>query len=1304
MKNSVLILLSLFYFQLHAEVAVFKHYGVTHGLPNTRINAIIEDKNGLIWIGTETALLSFDGKSFTEYDSPEISIEQSIQSLYVLNNNDVLVGTRDNGLLIYKHNKLTQLSHDDLNQQMINGMAEGADGNIWVAATNGIFKLSKNLTIKRVEDEVINSLQNQKINSITKLDEQYIVFGQKNILHIYDTINKTMDHIRLDDDVYIHDVYKDHTKVLWIGTSKRLYRYDLITKKSLQTPELKQASRILSIKPHQDDIWIASIDGGLYRINILTLENQQFSHNKAFSFSLSDKSIMTLHISHDGTLWAGDFYGGLNTINLNLMSFNFETNKESSIHCAPGPRIFSIETDQDNGLWIGNNYGLVHWNPANNNCDLIDHNTKAQTPPFSVYDTSIDQAVVWLASSIGLLSYDKQSQQITWHNKNLPQSATLLVQQLGNDQILVGTNQGLYQYDRVHSTSHKIELPEKKFQQISYSQYFFDKNRRLFLATNHGLLFLDSENKLQEFSAHNNFFIDKKISAVATNDKGELFISVKELGLYHLDDTHQLVQHYFEEIKYHNIKQILSSGNTLWMSSNHGIITLDTALKKVQLYASETNENFLALYKWSHKDHLGKLYFGGKSGMIHFDPQDIDDDFHVYPLILDKLYLMDSPVALNNKTQTGFTLSKPINQVKNLTFSHRDKMIGFSFIQPNYNNPKAIEYRYKLSPISSKWTSLNGRDPRLTFTNLKSGRYQLDIEATSFNLKSHKSINFVVKSPPWLSWWAFTIYALLLMAAIYFYIKRRVANEKKINTYLKKQVQQQTNDITQQKNIVEDLMARKNEIFSNVSHEFRTPITLILGPMEELQKAEKDQTKKQSFDVVTRNARRLLDLVNQMLKLAQISETDTSQQQLIELSSRLNMIIEPFVYLAKLNRVNLIISPLVNTKLLLTEDALETIMGNLISNAIKYTEAGGEVIIGSRLHESHVEVFVKDNGQGIAKNDQNKIFKRFERLSHGSAQGVGIGLALVKELVDLNQGELILNSDSAQGAEFIVKLPIDLSLQNHDISRTSVVIDQANHIEPSILTSKQTVLVIEDNKDMRIYIEQVLATHFNCILAAGGTDGIAKALKHVPDIVICDVMMPVIDGFQVCRQLRSEMITSHIPLVLLTAVNEKASRIKGWRENIDRYLHKPFDAQELILQLKNILNTRQLLITKHLKDSSTEKLPYFSETDQSFLDKLNRIIAEGYTDPLFNLEKMASLMMVSDRQLQRKVKALVDRTPIELVREFRLKNAAQLLAKGKQIAYISDICGFSNASHFSYSFKKSYGMTPKAYQKLKHKA
>ncbi len=1300
LKVAFLILLTLFNCEVDGGESVFNHFGEQLGFINDNIKIITEDQSGLIWIGTPSGLFKFNGLSFEKVDSSAVAEEINIKDLLV-DDKSILVATNQHGMLRYSNNTLIKVKIHDVDT--VNAVINGHKQQFWIATNSGVFQRSKDLTVQIHSSASLDFLRGKRVNTLEKLSDNTIAIVANHEIHFFHEQTENIDTLRLNDDVIVYELHEDRNDLLWIATSKELVLYDWKKRQKLPPIKLESATRILSIDEYKDDIWVATIAGGLYKVNSETIKVKQYLPNKSLSFSLAEKNFMAVHVTSNGMLWAGGFSTGLSGLDLKLSQFNFHTQSDSSLNCVNDAHIYSIKRDTSNTLWLGNSNGLIKWRHDSQNCELINFIANRNIKGFTVYDTQFDDNQLWVGSSLGLLQYELNTSQIRSASDYFDNTTVFFVHHKNNTNLLLGTSKGVFEYDKLLGYPEKLKVPSNKYSNISFRKIAHDNVGRTFFSTTEGVLQLGIDNQLHEFKALKNTFIDQEINSIVTNKNNHLFISTRKSGLYHLNENHELVHHYYKDLSDSRIHEMLpdSSDDVLWLGTDKGIVSLNLINHESLLYASEAGNSYLGLNKASYRDSDENLYFGGIGGFVNFKAGSIVDRPRLYPLKIDELFLKGAPVVPNTKTDSGFYLDQSIESTKDLAFGHKDKIIGFGFSQLNYNNPKDTKFFYRLGPESSEWIPLPQNERRVTFNSLKPGLYQLDIKSRYFTGESQQSLSFTVKAPPWLSWWAFLSYLLAAVAMVFIYVRRKVASEKKINAYLNQQVEEKTKHIASQKKTVEDLMARKNEIFSNVSHEFRTPITLILGPIEELQKTEKEAVKKDSFEMISRNAKRLLNLVNQMLKLAQISETDQTQRQLVDLSSSLNMIIEPFVYLAKKNEINLTVESVDEVKLSLTEDALETIITNFLSNAIKYTSIGGEVSIGTRRINNDVEIYVKDSGTGISQEDQQLVFKRFNRLHQDSTPGTGIGLALVKELADLNQAQLNLNSEIGQGSEFSVKFPVDTSLQNQTEIIEAVDLGAVENLDDQIMHNKQTVLIIDDNEDMRHYIKQVLSQHFNCMLAVDGLDGISTALKYVPDIIVCDVMMPDVDGFHVCRKLRGEIITCHIPLVLLTAVNEKSSRIKGWRENIDRYLNKPFDAQELVLQLKNILNTRQLLVNK-AGESREPTNSYLSEIDQEFIDKLKRIIEEGYADPLFNLQKMARYMFVSDRQLQRKTKALISESPMDMVREIRLIKSAELLIKGQQISYVSDVCGFSSVSYFSRSFKNNYGMTPKAYQKLKH--
>jgi CheY-like chemotaxis protein len=509
------------------------------------------------------------------------------------------------------------------------------------------------------------------------------------------------------------------------------------------------------------------------------------------------------------------------------------------------------------------------------------------------------------------------------------------------------------------------------------------------------------------------------------------------------------------------------------------------------------------------------------------------------------------------------------------------------------------------------------------------------------------------------------------------------------------------------------LLAKKNELFSNVSHEFRTPLTLILGPINELLNKQAELEDSKSLGMIKRNANRLLSLVEQLLQIARVSDFKKIKTTPQNVQIQLQSLIDSFQHMAQSKAINLQLVQNEPATINVTDQFIDATMGNLVSNAIKYTQAGGTVIVSSKVSEDLLFMSVKDTGIGLTQEQQRDIFKRFKRLeSHQLIEGIGIGLSVVEEVVKINNGIIKVDSELGLGSEFTVSIPqSDAKVVNESKSISTLVKQlQAESLQASLIPKAEqiyteennlnTVLVIEDNHDMREHIISIIGSQYNCIAAENGLKGVAAAIEHIPDIIISDVMMPEMDGFKVARIIRSDQRTSHIPLMLLTALHDKANRIKGWRENVDAYMTKPFDRDELLVQLENMLTIRDILKTKAGElvkqgQSITAALP---KKDKEFIEKLLETIHLNYQDPIINRAKIASKMAVSDRQLQRKTKALIDQNPMDLLREFRLNKAKELLMDGYQVSQVSDHCGFNSLSYFSQCFKAQFGMSPKKYQ------
>ena len=470
-------------------------------------------------------------------------------------------------------------------------------------------------------------------------------------------------------------------------------------------------------------------------------------------------------------------------------------------------------------------------------------------------------------------------------------------------------------------------------------------------------------------------------------------------GLYYLNAENNIIKHYLDEeifLGANLIQQIQydEATGSAWLASTEGMIYLNFDTGEKHLFTGNSGSNYLSPIHSSFK-FKQKMYFAGTNGYLNFNPKDITFPKKDIKIIIEELYIMNDTVTGKGQASNDFKLNSAIEKTGNLNFSYKDKLITVEFIALNFNNAIDIKYAYKLNPVFDNWVELPSGNRRLTFTNLQPGRYNLALRATNLDRSWSNQITFLefnIHPAPWLTWWAYLIYVISFIFFMYLYIRNKLIKQKKLNLYLKTQVKKQTEHIEKQKEALELLMERKNEIFTNVTHEFRTPITLIQGPIVELEKNEKNKKKLDMLAMMSRNSGRLLKLVNQMLTLSQIVENTDQNKKPIKITPKLQLIVEPYIYAAKKKRIALSIDHIEDVEIAVTLDTLEIIIGNFLSNAIKYTQVRGNIKLGTRCKNNAIEIFVKDDGYEFDQQHQEFIFKRFSRLSeHHEIEGVGIG-------------------------------------------------------------------------------------------------------------------------------------------------------------------------------------------------------------------------------------------------------------------------------------------------------------------------
>jgi signal transduction histidine kinase/DNA-binding response OmpR family regulator len=647
-----------------------------------------------------------------------------------------------------------------------------------------------------------------------------------------------------------------------------------------------------------------------------------------------------------------------------------------------------------------------------------------------------------------------------------------------------------------------------------------------------------------------------------------------------------------------------------------------------------------------------------------------------------------------------------------------------------------LRYAYRLKGFDTAWIETGSESRHATYTNVPAGDYVLRIKAGNGRGGWSENTAFVrlnILPPWWQTWWAYGLYIFAFVLALFTYIRVRTIGLKERAEVLERTVAERTAQITEherhiqhQAEDLEELLHLKEKLITNISHEFRTPLTLIHGPVKRMLKSTKSQENISQLKLIRRNSRRLLRLVDQLLGLARLGSEEPLPRSSQPLTSVARAIADSFQVLAEDKGLKLTFDTAEDLWVVCSPDALDKILLNLLSNAIKFTPAGGCVSVSTRpSDDGMVELAVRDTGVGIPNEEQEVVFERFHRVDDcgESVPGAGIGLALVKELVTAYEGHIDLDSTPGEGTTVFVYLPqCQLVPESRDVKQNipAIELSEAVELEAESLTAtsgtiavlatdpeidaKPSILIVEDNGDMQKYLYELLSDSYHCDLAGDGQQALEKAFENIPDLVLLDVMLPKLNGFQVSHVLKEDERTSHIPIVMLTALGDRESRKVGWHEKVDGYFSKPFDDEELKLRISNLLEIRDILKSRYSSQFFDESRPVqvLNEKENGFMKKLDKVLESNHAEPEFGLSQMAENMHMSTRQLQRKLKAITGHNPAEFLRSYRLRKARELLRSGTQVGIAADAVGFSSPAYFTSCFKAQFAQTPTDYQQGFH--
>ncbi len=1351
---------------LYPQEIRFKHITSDNGLSQNFISAIMQDSKGFMWFGTKDGLNRYDGYSFVIYrhdpfDKTTIS-GNYISALFEDSRGYIWVGTMDGGLNFYDKKtevfqkiKYNSILPDRTDRDEIKSIIEDREGNIWVGTRGeGVFRFtfkSKDLS-EVIYKQFINdpdnpeSLKSNVISNLYVDSKGALWVGADNGPNKFDDKNENFtayniqDINRLTKNLNITkkcSFYESKDGTFWLGTNYGLVLFNKKTNDYKLFPHnLTDGYRSIFniVEDNSRKLWLAT-DSGLLRFDPSIKKYEYFKNDPFNSKSISFNNISSLYIDKTNILWVGTAGLGINFYDPKGDRFSTFTIKRDQNSVGRDFSVKAVLKDKSGLVWISGDV-FYQWNPKTGKIISF-----ARTPenknafgiesPFAMIQAA--SGMIWFADSEGLFRYNPVNKEIKHYKydsanpKGLTNKEVFGVLEDNNGDIwiisenyfskLTDAEKGYFEH-----FSYRTPLP---YRQIIQVVLFQDSEGIFWIGTKNGLLRFDAQNKIfstykndprKQNSLGNDFV--KSICADPKEPDKYLWIGTAGGGLNLFNKKNETFTYLTEKDGLPNnvVYGILpdQQGN-LWLSTNRGLSKFNPNDKTFRNFdvndGLQSNEFNTGAY---YKSYDGEMFFGGIKGLNYFYPDKINANPFIPNVVFTNLKLEERNIT--NKSDYSI-LNKSIIEADTIILSYSVDVITFEFASLDFSAPEKNQYSYLLENFNKNWI-FNGTNRHVTYTNLPSGKYLFRVKASNndelWNEKA-AAITLIIKPPWWNTWWAYVLYSSLILLGLYL-IRRYELNRLNLKNQLKlEKVETDT---------LRNLDQLKSNFFANISHEFRTPLTLILGQIENVISTNIGDNQKSKLHVANRNAKRLLNLINQLLDLSKLEvgsmKLKAKQYNIVSFAKYLFYSFESIAENKKI--VLKFESEYEIIPVVFEPDKMEKIFYNLISNALKFTPEEGEIKISIKTRDlKYAEIKIADTGIGIPEKLLENIFDRFYQVDNSitrAYEGTGIGLALTKELVELHKGNLTVNSKEGEGTQFIINLPLcDLKTEKEyviefaddsfakdytfEFSKIPLA-DSNSDVQEQITPNQQEIiLIVEDNPDVRAFMREQLSNEYKIIEATNGNEGFYLAQNEIPDLIITDVMMPLKDGYQFTKEIRRDEKTSHIPIIMLTAKVGIDERIEGLESGIDSYIPKPFNAKELVATVKNLISQR-LQLRKRFSSTTIIKPSEVSSdsVDRQFMKKVIQIIENHFEDDQFGVDKLASEINMSISQLNRKMNALIDQAPGYLIRSLRLQRAADYIKQNS--GSIAEICykvGFSDQAYFSRAFKKQFGCSPSEYKK-----
>jgi ligand-binding sensor domain-containing protein/signal transduction histidine kinase/DNA-binding response OmpR family regulator len=1352
----------------------FKHLTINEGLSQNTVFCIYQDNKGFIWFGTEDGLNRYDGYEFkifkNELNKPRSLLNNQVNVITEDSNHQLIIGTAG-GLSFFNRetedftNVVVPRSEKDLQSSNFVTSFAFYDQQLWIGTYDGL-KLYDLKNKRFLLNALPKEFNGNGVQTLFKEGEDKLWVSFKNDLKCLNLKNRqrtalpvVLESAMLKSPGNVRVIKQDRSGMIWLGTEQAglfclssnqqhcvNYRHDPSNVNSLPVNVVRDLY-------FNDDgkVWIATRRG----LSVFDPKAQHFftyTHDKYDAGSLSHRSILTILPDRLGNIWIGTYAGGVNIYHASYLNFTVIGEQMGSRSGLNNAVVSSILHDKDGGLWIGTEGGgLNHLNRTNGRFESYELEKKNAASENIIKCLASDgKGNIWVGAFDGLNYFNtttKSFKRFPLKKDAAYRGRTQIYSLLADgDGLWVGTNGGGLVYLDPTKKEERVFVnnPKDKNSLIgnNIAALAKDKKGNLWVGTLQGLSFFDLKmQKITSFvhQADDRFSLtSNNITCLFIDSKARFWIGTRGGGLNLYDAVHRRFYGFTEKDGLaNNVIRAINEDKQgrIWLSSNKGITVFDPAKISSQKLLELSFKNYTVTDGLQSNQFLsnstdlmpsGELFFGGINGISTFLPEHIGINKMVSPVVF-------TDFLINNKTidfsKENSPIKKNVDEYRDVTLPYDQANITVKFAMLNYLNTNKNTYAYKLQGFSNDdWHYV--KDQRIaTYTNLDAGKYVFMVKAANGDgvWSTHVDQIFIRVLPPWYkTWWAYVTYLLIIAGLLYlfYYFSYKTAKLKNALDF------EQLNHEKDQ-----ELSQRKLTFFTHISHEIKTPLTLIISPIEKLLSTVLDQKVQQQLQLIYRNGERLMRLTNQLLDYRKF-ETGNMKLQAAEgnIVRFTKEVMAAFQSYAVSKQIEFrLLTERKSFRVWFDRDKMEKVMYNIISNALKFTPGGGTILIRLKELESQspseqawIIIEIEDNGIGIPDENLATIFDQFQHYNTNGInnEGTGLGLSFSKGLIEMHHGKIEVSSKPANAKTsgmtiFSIALPLGNAhlsnaeiIQNYNdsedirtyanvevINLSEKTIAKKQEIKNSNAEQKLLMLIVEDNAEVLQFVASHFAEDFEVITAADGAEGWTLATEVIPDIIISDVMMPNLTGTELCANLKNDARTSHIPIILLTARETLLYKIEGLETGADDYIVKPFNLRHLEVRVWSLLESRIKLREKYSRDLTLQPANIsITSIDEKFLEKVMSYIEANIAESSLSVEGLSREVGMSKTTLYRKLKALTNQNTNEFIRTIRLNRAAQLLKQKKlNVSEVAYLVGFNDQDYFRKCFKEQFGCTPKAY-------